>query len=271
MEMNEICCMVARTLMSEIGPWGERCALFGGLVPGILVPEPPTNLAPHIGTRDVDVALRVAALSDDREMYRTLKASLSAIGLKQSATSFRWQREVEGVDVEVELFVPVSEPEQFGKIQKKPIEQSGSSLTALGVFGLEWIESDLQIIPDEGPLLDGRGIKQVDLRICGPAMLLALKAWALTERNKAKDGYDVVWMLKALEPQTIATRFREAGIANTPFGVEALNKLESCFSTYQHTGPQGWINESRFEGAESAREARDAVGLVREFVQLARE
>ena len=271
MEMNEICRMVARTLMSEIGPWGGRCALFGGLVPGILVPDPPPSLAPHIGTRDVDLALRVAALSDDREMYRTLKANLKEIGLKQSEASFRWQREVEGITVEVELFVPVSEPEQFGKIQKKPIEQSGSSLTALGVFGLELIESDLQIISDEGPLLDGRGIKQVDLRICGPAMLLALKAWALAERNKAKDGYDVVWMLKALGPQTIATRFCEAGIGDTPFGVEALDKLESCFSTHEHTGSQGWISESLFEGSKSAREARDAVGLVQEFVRLARE
>ena len=271
MEMNEICRMVARTLLSEIGPWGGRCALFGGLVPGILVPNPPLSLAPHIGTRDVDLALRVAALSDDREMYRTLKANLKEIGLKQSEASFRWQREVEGVSVEVELFVPVSDPEQFGKIQKKPIEQSGSSLTALGVFGLEWIESDLQIISDEGPLLDGRGIKRVDLRICGPAMLLALKAWALTERNKAKDGYDVVWMLKALGPDAIAARFRESGIGNSSFGVEALSKLESCFSTYQHTGPQGWITESAFDSTDSARQARDAVGIVREFVRLARQ
>lgn len=102
-------------------------------------------------------------------------------------------------------------------------------------------------------------------------MLLALKAWALTERNKAKDGCDVVWMLKALGTQTIATRFREAGIGETPFGIEALNKLELCFSTYQHTGPQGWSHESLFEGAESACEARDAAGLVQEFVRLARD
>ena len=67
MEMNVICRIVARTLMSEIGPWGERCALFGGIVPGLLVPETEGTLAPHIGTQDIDLALRIAALSDDQE------------------------------------------------------------------------------------------------------------------------------------------------------------------------------------------------------------
>ena len=204
--MNEICRQVARSLFSQIGPWGERCALFGGLVPGLLVPDAPGDLEPHVGTRDVDVALRVAALSDDREMYRTLKNNLSGLGLRQSATSFRWQREVEGVAVEVELFVPVSEPSQGGSVQRKPIEQSGSGLTALGVFGLDLMERDLEVIDDEGALLDGLGHKRVALRVCGPAMLLALKAWALTNRSKAKDGYDVVWLLKALGPQIIAAR-----------------------------------------------------------------
>lgn len=99
MEMNGICRMVARTLLSEIGPWGERCALFGGLIPGLLVPDPPAFLASHIGTQDVDLAIRIAALNDEREMYRTLKANLSRIGFRQSQPSFAWHRSVEGVEV----------------------------------------------------------------------------------------------------------------------------------------------------------------------------
>lgn len=271
MEMNDICRLVARTLMAEIGPWGERCALFGGLVPGLLVPEPPSGLAPHIGTRDVDLALRVAALGDEREMYRTLKQNLAGIGFSQnSLKSFEWRRGVGEVEVIVELFVPVEDPTQGGKVQRKPIEDSGSGLTALGIYGLELIKHDIKIVPDEGPLLDDKGVKRVDLRVCGPAMLLALKAWALTDRNKTKDGYDVVWMLKALGPQTIAERFREAQLQHTDFGAEALARLETCFSTPEHTGPVGWISESFFEDDEAAREKRDAVGLVREFLSKVR-
>jgi hypothetical protein len=271
MEIAEICRMVARTLMSEIGPWGDRCALFGGLVPGLLVPEPPEHLAAHIGTTDVDVALRVAALSDDREMYRTLKQNLTKIGLKQSNDpSFKWHRHVEEVGVEVELFVPVEEAAQAGRMQRKPIEQSGSGLTALGIYGLELIERDVVVIPDEGPLLDGLGVKKVDLRVCGPAMLLGLKAWALTERNKTKDGYDTVWLLKALGPDTLADRYRAADLHNTEFGRQALQRMADSFASAQHIGAVGWVRESGFEGAEAAREALEAFGFVQEFVKLAR-
>ena len=271
MDSTEVCRVVARTLMAEIGPWGDRCALFGGLIPGLLVPQPPEPLAPHIGTRDVDLALRIAALGDDREMYRTLKQNLSHIGLRQSsAPSFKWEREVEGTRVEVELFVPVDDPEQGGKMQRKPIEQSGSGLTALGIFGLELIERDIELVPDEGPLLDNLGIKKVNLRVCGPAMLLSLKAWALTERNKPKDGYDIVWMLKAVGPDPVAARFRDARRGQTPFGVQAIERLGECFSSPAHTGPRGWLEESGFEDDEAAREARDAVGLVAEFIAGAR-
>lgn len=271
MEMNDLCRTVARTLAAEIGPWGERCTLFGGLIPGLLVPEPPPPLAAHIGTRDVDLALRIAALGDEREMYRTLKQNLARLGLRQSShTSFEWHRTVEGVGVVVELFVPVDDPDQGGKVQRKPIEQSGSGLTALGIYGLEHIDRDTEIVPDEGPLLDNLGLKRVDLRVCGPAMLLALKAWALTERLKTKDGYDVVWILKAMGPELIAARFRDARLHQTEFGTQALARLEACFSSPDHTGPMGWITESVFDLDEAAREKRDAVGLVREFIKVVR-
>lgn len=272
MEIVEICRMVARSLFSEMGPWGNHCALFGGLIPGLIVPNPAEPLLPHIGTRDVDLALRVAAIGDEAEMYRTLKNNLAALKLVQTSNrTFEWKRMVEGMEVLVELFVPVDQPEHGGKIQRKPIEKGGSDLTALGIYGLNLIEHDLLEIVDEGPLLDGRGIKKVPLRVCGPAMLVALKAWALNERNKTKDGYDVVWILKALGPAAIAERFRASGLHELAFGKQALTFLQECFKTHEHTGPVGWTVESQFEGDDAIRERREAAGLVQEFVRLAVE
>jgi hypothetical protein len=141
------------------------------LAPGLLIPQPAQALQPHVGTRDIDLALRIAAIGDEEEMYRTLKKNLSDLKLTQTGDrSFEWTRRVEGFDVIVELFVPVDTPDQGGKIQKKPIEQSGSGLTALGIYGLDLIERDIEEIEDEGPLLDGKGIKRVKLRVCGPAV-----------------------------------------------------------------------------------------------------
>jgi hypothetical protein len=272
MEVIDICKMVARSLIAEIGPWGKHCAFFGGLVPGLLVPEPNDSLQPHIGTRDVDLAIRIAAIGNEEEMYRTLKNNLSALNLVQTSNrTFEWKRVIEGFEVIVELFVPVDDRSQAGKIQKKPIEKSGSGLTALGIYGLNFIERDMVEIEDEGPLLDDKGIKKVTLRVCGPAVLVALKAWALTERNKTKDGYDVVWILKAYGADTIAERFRAAGLHETDFGTTAIANLESCFQTHEHTGPVGWVTESQFDGEERTREQRDAAGIVGEFVALVRK
>lgn len=272
MEMLEVCRMVARSLFAEIGPWGEKCALFGGLIPGLLVQEPTEGLAPHIGTRDVDLAIRVAAIGDEKEMYRTLKKNLRDLSLVQTSDrSFEWRRTIDGVDVIVELFVPVDDLEQAGRIQRKPIEQGGSDLTALGIYGLDYIEQDLEVIEDEGPLLDGKGTKSVTLRVCGPAVLIALKAWALKERTKGKDGYDVVWLLAAYGPDVLARRFVDKGLYATGFGYAALDHLEANFRTHEHTGPVGWVSESGFEGEDGARQARQAAGLVAEFVRLVRE
>jgi hypothetical protein len=47
MDVLDICKMVARSLVAEIGPWGNYCAFFGGLIPGLLVPEPEEPLQPH--------------------------------------------------------------------------------------------------------------------------------------------------------------------------------------------------------------------------------
>ena len=264
--------MVARSLVAEIGPWGNHCAFIGGLVPGFLVPDPSDGLAPHVGTRDVDLALRVAAIGEDAEMYRTLKNNLTALKLEQnSQRTFEWKRTIKNFEVIVELFVPVENPEQAGKIQRKPIEKSGSGLTALGVYGLDLIERDIVEVEDEGPLLDDKGIKKVTLRVCGPAVLIGLKAWALHERVKSKDGYDVVWMLKAFGPEALAARFCAAELHKTDFGMGALKFLEEHFSSPDHTGPRGWASESQFSGEEQAREVREATGIVQDFLRRVKD
>jgi hypothetical protein len=268
MDTLEVCRLVARSLIAEIGPWGDRCALFGGFVPGILLPQPTEPLLPHIGTRDIDLAIRVAAPGDE-ELYRTLKNNLTALQLKQSPDkSFEWTRTIDRVEAKVELFVPVVDTDQGGKIQRKPTEQSGSGLTALGIYGLDLIERDLVEVEDEGPLLDGKGVKRVTLRICGPTMLLALKAWAIHERTKSKDGYDIVWLLKAYGSDKLSRRYREIGLQETDFGRRALDFLSEHFHTHEHTGPAGWVTESEFEEQERERETRDAHGIVNEFLRL---
>lgn len=73
-------------------------------------------------------------------------------------------------------------------------------------------------------------------------------------------------MLKAVGPDAVAARFRDARLLYTRFGFQAIERLGECFSSPAHTGPRGWLEESGFEDDEAAREARDAVALVGEFI-----
>jgi hypothetical protein len=98
-------------------------------------------------------------------------------------------------------------------------------------------------------------------------MLLALKAWAIHERTKSKDGYDIVWLLKANGPDKLSRRYREIGLHETDFGKVALDYLSEHFRTREHTGPAGWVSESGFSGDEREREARDAHGIVNDFLR----
>ncbi|MBS1701763.1 MAG: hypothetical protein JST12_08880 [Armatimonadetes bacterium] len=263
--------MIARSIFAETGNWGHKCALIGGLIPSLIVKELPPELDPHKGTTDVDIAIKMAAsVPDDPAFYKTLKNNLASLGLKQDEGSFRWIGTVEEKEIIVELFVQVDDPEQGGKSQKKPVEGGGSGLQALGVYGLQHMELDIIEFPSKGELMNGKGIKDVTLRICGPAMLICLKAWALEQRTKEKDGYDVVWMLNAYGPEKLADHFKKCGLAETDFGKQALDFLQKTFESEDHTGPIGWVIESEFEGDDVPLQKRRAVGLVQEFLTKAR-
>jgi hypothetical protein len=267
-ESLEICKKIVRTVNAESGVWGPSCIVIGGLVPALLGIELPDGLSPHLGTTDVDFGVHIAAAAEESDLYRTLKSVLTTLNFRQTGEepSFAWVRDVEGYPAKIELFCPVPNQTDAGRIQKKPFDESGSGLTALGVYGLELLEHDLERIQSKGPLLDDRGIKNVSVSVCGPAMLLLLKAWALQERTKDKDGYDVIWLLKALGPDLLASRYFERGLQKHDAGIRALEYLHEAFNTPKNSGPAGWVLTSGFEGDDAEREKREAHALVNAFL-----
>ena len=48
------------TLLGDLGPWGERIYLAGGLAPRYLVGQLPEGAAAHVGTTDVDLVIGLA-------------------------------------------------------------------------------------------------------------------------------------------------------------------------------------------------------------------
>jgi len=83
------------------------------------------EVAPHVGTTDVDLVIGLALGDDSPETYRTLANNLKTSGFT-AEMSFRWKRSVDGVAVTVEFLCETDEVEP-GKIFR-PRADAGSAL-----------------------------------------------------------------------------------------------------------------------------------------------
>ena len=85
-EATERCERALGTLMRGIGqPWRHKICLVGGLVPLYLTPGNDYAQPEHIGSTDVDVALRLVVEAEDEGAYSTLETTLP--GARSSSTS----------------------------------------------------------------------------------------------------------------------------------------------------------------------------------------
>ena len=85
------CERVLGTLMRGIGqPWRDRVCLVGGLAPLYLVPNGGYRQPAHVGSGDVDVALRLAVDSNDEGAYATLETNLKRMGFKRREERAGW-------------------------------------------------------------------------------------------------------------------------------------------------------------------------------------
>ncbi|MFL6161123.1 MAG: hypothetical protein ACJ74U_02745 [Jatrophihabitantaceae bacterium] len=65
-----------------------------------------------MGTSDLDLIIGLALGDETPETYRTLQNNLKTSGFKQGTPSFRWYRDVDGVQVAVEFLCETERVEQ---------------------------------------------------------------------------------------------------------------------------------------------------------------
>jgi len=272
------CEKALRTLLAKIGPWGTRIVLVGGLVPRYLVGAVPEGVAPHVGTTDLDVVVGVALTADDEATYRTLQANLvearfhPARNERDEDESFRWQRDdVDGITVTVEFFCPVGDGEP-GHLRKRPVEASGAKISAIRLAGAELAGADFVTVPLPGETLDQGGRREdVTVRVASILPFLALKALALTEREKDKDAYDLVWTLTAFDggPVGAATAAKVSPVRDQPLIATAIGKLGEHFGAVESIGPARYarffLGVTRDVDARD-RMRRDAHAVVQRFL-----
>lgn len=237
------CEKVLRTLLSAIETrWRERIVVVGGMVPLYLYDEDdiPDELDPHIGTVDLDIGVGILVDEGDVEAYTALEQKITRLGFERADADnqWRWARRVDGVRVLLEFLGPVSEGDTPGEQTREPIGGSGN-LYALAVRGIELVPRDCLRVELEGELLDHGGRRSITAQVANHLPFLMLKAFALEERVKFKDSYDVVWCLLAHRdgPVGVAQAAAESPIARHPTVEDAIDLLREHYADVDDIGP----------------------------------
>lgn len=267
------CEKALRTILTKIGAWGSQLVLIGGLVPRYLIGAPPPELSEHVGTTDLDVVVGVALPDEEEEIYRTLQQNLKDAGFT-AAESFRWQRRVDGVLVQLEFFCPAGDG-QPGKLLRNP-GGAGSQISAIRTRGAELAGRDYVMVPLRGDLLDHAGFQErVDLRVANLLPFIVLKAFAINDRDKAKDSYDLVWTLTAYGegPRSVAEAAVNSPVISHPEIPQAIAYVRDHFQTPKHRGPSQYAVFELTNDNEDERERlrRYAQGAIQEFLARWRE
>lgn len=272
------CEKALRTILTKVGPWGGRLTLIGGMAPRYLVGDLPAEIPEHVGTTDLDIVVGVTLSTEEEEAYRTLQQNLKDAQFAPSRNpdtgqeeTFRWERQVDGVRVQLEFFCPVGTGKP-GQLLRNPGRNVGSRISAVRTRGAELAGLDYITVTLAGELLDHAGIQEgVAVRVANLLPLLVLKAYAIDERDKAKDSYDVVWILNAYKqgPRSAVEDIAKSPVLAHPDVPIAINHLKNHFLTPEHRGPSQYaIFELRDtdDDDERARLRRFAHGTLAEFL-----
>ena len=201
-----------------LGSFEGRFAIIGGAVPWLLLSEADM---PHSGTGDVDLGLDPSALGDGE--YVRLVEALQQHGYNQRGNLRRFQlvRTVpasdDGSDIDVVVDFLMPRDAEITKntpplISQFAVQRADGADLALRFY---------QMVAVEGDMPDG-GSNRVRIAVASIPALLAMKGYAITNRLKHKDAYDIYYCVR-----------------NFPDGVDALVEVTLPFLDVE-TARQGY-------------------------------
>jgi hypothetical protein len=273
----EACEKALRTILTKVGPWGGKLILIGGMAPKYIVGNAPMDMKEHVGTTDLDVVVGVTISTEEDEAYRTLQQNLKDARFAPAKNpdtgneeTFRWARDVDGVNVLLEFFCPVGDGEP-GKLYRNPGKNIGSKISAIRTPGADLAGIDNFPVTLIGDTLDHGGIQEgVEARVAGLLPFLVLKAYAIEQRDKEKDSYDVVWTLNAFEqgPKSAVDAMAKSAVIGRPEVSVAIGYLRKNFQSIEHRGPSQYAKFERSDNTdeERLRLRRYAFGTLSEFL-----
>lgn len=177
-------------LMNVLGEYREEVVLVGGWVPFFSGEDSNDPLDRHPGSADVDIAL------DHRNLveagYETIAKRLADAGYRQSEDQpFQYSKMIRGVLVHVDLLAGV-----YAGTGQKHRTQKVQDVNARKARGADLA---FQIAPERrelsGVLPDGSRDRVV-VPMASAVPFIVMKCFAMDDRMKPKDPFDIWWVIK---------------------------------------------------------------------------
>ncbi len=175
-----------------LGSFQGKFVVIGGAVPWLLPSE--SNMS-HVGTLDVDLCLDAEALGD-REYARLVK-SLQRQGYNQDENfrPFQLMRNVPSQDGGADINVVVDFLMPRGVEIAKNIPPLVSEFAVQRADGGDLALRFYEVVPIEGEM-PGGGRNRVHIAVASIPALLAMKGYAIANRLKQKDAYDIYFSVR---------------------------------------------------------------------------
>lgn len=231
--------------MQVLGAFRDKIVIVGGSVPDLLYPN-----RNHAGTLDVDLAVSPEALGSGA--YKSILKRLTDAGYTHQIGPTRFLKSIEGVEDPVKLDLICGEYQTKGKVPTIQIDE----LQISTLRGLDLAFDICREIEISGQMPDGT-LNKVRAKIVEPEAFILVKAFALDERKKSKDAYDVVFVLRNYEPNVEALAERVQSLLENGLAKQGYGILKSKFESIESIGPS-WAAEVYAENGEDLAQAQRA-------------
>ena len=250
-----------------LGSFEGKFAIVGGAVPWLLLSEADT---PHSGTIDVDLGLDPSALGDGE--YVRLVEVLQKHGYHQrdNLRQFQLVRAVPARDggPDIDVVVDFLMPRDTQVARNRPPLLRG--FAAQGADGAELALRFNKVVAIEGDMPDG-GENLVRIAVASIPAFLAMKGYAIAQRLKPKDAYDIYYSIRYF-PDGIGALVEATrpllDVQSARRGYCLISEKFRNFDDFGPTNVRRFVEDTPLLGGRTANQwQQDAFGQVDAWVR----
>ena len=250
-----------------LGSFKGKFAVVGGAVPWLLLEN--EDMA-HVGTLDVDLGLDAEALADGE--YKNLVEALMAngYGQRKELRKFQLVRQIDPgdggapIDIIVDFLMP-----RDARIEKN-IPALIDNFAVQRADGADLALRFHQLVAVDGSM-PGGGKNRVEIAVASIPALLAMKGYAIAQRHKQKDAYDIYYCVRNYPggPEALANDCRP--LLDHPNAKQGYTFIAEKFADpegYGTTSVRKFVEETDLLGDRTADQWQtDAFGQVNAFLK----